>query len=683
MKKIIFIVCLLVTSLGYTQVLLEDFEGPTFPALAAGNGAPPPVIMPDPVGVNGDVLSVVTNAAGQPWQQSELILQTGSELDLTGTDKRVSVDWYSVAPFDALLKVELGGPASATEAAHLGGGWRTLVFDFNNSEDCIGVANGVYQRLIFFNLWDIDAPRGCNSDGDGWFIGSPNASGSVASTTYVDNITKGVIAGTTWTGNTNTDWDTPTNWDNGVPTAVDLVTIPNVANMPTASGPAVFSEMLIESGASFIANATVLGTITYERNLSSSDWHSVSSPVIGQDEDDFVLASGFKTQGTDVGFCTFDTDLNYWDFYQSGTNTAATLGVGEGYIVNLLAASGDISFTGTMNLTDVSIPLPVITTGNGYHLLGNPYTSYIDSGAMLTTSTAALLSETIWVWDQSTDSYETKVAVDNFQLAPGQGFFVQSNGAPGTVTINEAFQSHQGTDTFLRSDNRTEVYLTLSDGSRVKKCKVYYIDGTTTGFDNGYDGFMFRAFPEPFSIYTHLITNGFNRDIGVQSLPNDDYENLVVPVGVNAASGIEFTISADAINLPTGIDLYIEDRGASTFTLLNPNSDFTLTPTNDLNGAGRFYLHTTSNVLGINDNALAYDLQIYTTGSSKELMVKGQLSGITTADLYNIEGKLVLSKTLEQFSTSNTLDISGLSSGVYVVKVDNANQSKTQKVIIK
>ncbi|MDB9961477.1 HYR domain-containing protein, partial [Oceanihabitans sp.] len=182
---------------GPSIIPLEDFEGPTFPGLGAGNGAPLPTIIPDPTpgATNGtNVLSVITNAAGAPWQQAELTLQSGFELDLTGTDKRVSVDWYSATPFDALLKVEVGGPASATEAAHPGGGWQTLVFDFNNAEDCIGVANGVYQRVFFFNLWDIDAPRGCSPDGDGWFIGNGNPGGSIASTTYVDNISKGVAS---------------------------------------------------------------------------------------------------------------------------------------------------------------------------------------------------------------------------------------------------------------------------------------------------------------------------------------------------------------------------------------------------------------------------------------------------------------------------------------------------------
>ena len=37
--------------------------------------------------------------------------------------------------------------------------------------------------------------------------------------------------------------------------------------------------------------------------------------------------------------------------------------------------------------------------------------------------------------------------------------------------------------------------------------KIYYIEGTTTGFDNGYDGEMFGATSNAFAIYTHLVGN--------------------------------------------------------------------------------------------------------------------------------------------------------------------------------
>ena len=69
--------------------------------------------------------------------------------------------------------------------------------------------------------------------------------------------------------------------------------------------------------------------------------------------------------------------------------------------------------------------------------------------------------------------------------------------------------------------------------------RINYNEGTTTaGFDNGYDGEMFGATSNAFAIYTHLVGNeqgqvGNSQGHGyaVQSLPTDNYENMIVPVG--------------------------------------------------------------------------------------------------------------------------------------------------------
>jgi hypothetical protein len=65
-------------------------------------------------------------------------------------------------------------------------------------------------------------------------------------------------AQTTWTGTTNTDWATPTNWTAGVPDATDNVTIPNTANKPVigAGTAAVAKSVLINASGMLTINAT-------------------------------------------------------------------------------------------------------------------------------------------------------------------------------------------------------------------------------------------------------------------------------------------------------------------------------------------------------------------------------------------------------------------------------------------
>ena len=195
-------------------------------------------------------------------------------------------------------------------------------------------------------------------------------------------------------------------------------------------------------------------------------------------------------------------------------------------------AAVDISFTGTFRNSDSSRTLS--TCCNGFNFAGNPFASYTDIASMLTTNSGILDEETIWLWNQATASYDTKVTADAYKLAPGQAFFIKSDGESGTLALNKSFQTHHTSDTFQRTENRPELYLSLSDGSVYKEAKIYYIDGATTSFDNGYDGTLFNGVSNPLTIYTHLVTDSCGQNYQVQYLPNHDFENIIIHLRITS-----------------------------------------------------------------------------------------------------------------------------------------------------
>ncbi len=175
MKKITFLLILLMTSLGYSQqVVLEDFEG-TPPTFNGFEGLASATITADPVNGSNTAGELITSAAGQGWQGAELILQSNM-IDLS-TDKTVSVDVYSTTAFNLLGKVEdkvnNTAPDSAADESHTGSGWETLTFTFTEAKDGTVAANGEYSQIAFFPNWN----------GAGW-----NAP-PIEITIYVDNIT--------------------------------------------------------------------------------------------------------------------------------------------------------------------------------------------------------------------------------------------------------------------------------------------------------------------------------------------------------------------------------------------------------------------------------------------------------------------------------------------------------------
>jgi hypothetical protein len=487
---------------------------------------------------------------------------------------------------------------------------------------------------------------------------------------------------TIWTGTTNSVFDTSTNWSNSVPRADSEVTIPaSLTNYPTAANAVTVKSVTLASGASLIASNTFSGAITYNRNLTTTNWYLASSPVVGETYDNaYVTANGIASgAGNNRAIATYVTNGDSWDYMQVGESTTFTSGTG--YSVKR-SAIGDISFTGTMKVDNTSIALT--TAGDGYNLIGNPYPSYINSGSILPNSTAALATQTIWVWNQTTPGYDTKVTAQAFKIAPGQGFFVKSNGNAGNLLIDEDDQSHQSSDTFQRPSAKSEILLTLSDvsdNSKNREAQIYYIEGTTTGFDNGYDGEMFGGVANEFAIYTHLLSDSEGQDFTIQSLPNNKYKNMIVPVGINAVSGTAITITAAAENLPAEMNIYLEDKDNDSFTLLDVDANFSIKLENDLSGIGRFYLHTATTVLSDNDFATSNNISIYSS-SKENLRIIGIQNGKAKLQLYNVLGKEILRTSFEG-AGANDISLPTLNNGVYIVKIITENGTSNKKIIIK
>ena len=75
-------------------------------------------------------------------------------------------------------------------------------------------------------------------------------------------------------------------------------------------------------------------------------------------------------------------------------------------------------------------------------------------------------------------------------------------------------------------------------------------------------------------------------------------------------------------------------------------------------------------------------LEIFTELSSKLLFVKGTLNPGSSLELFDILGRLVLNEDLDHNNVLNTIEVSTLNAGVYIVKVNNNGKIYPKKVII-
>jgi len=209
----------------------------------------------------------------------------------------------------------------------------------------------------------------------------------------------------------------------------------------------------------------------------------------------------------------------------------------------------------------------------------------------------------------------------------------------------------------------------------------YFTDNASLGLDPGYDASVFGDVAPDFAIYSQLVNDNQGIDMAIQSLSNTDLNNnVIIPLGINANQGEQLTVSIVDTTLPENTNVYLEDNEANTFTLLNTD-DYIFIPDTNLSDVGRFFLRFETETLSVIENELN-ELVIYNTNSPKVLHVKGQLTETTTLYLYDIQGRTVLTEQLKSNTNSQQIDISNISTGVYIAKIDSYNMSLSKKIII-
>ncbi|WP_428742991.1 T9SS type A sorting domain-containing protein [Tenacibaculum sp.] len=528
-----------------------------------------------------------------------------------------------------------------------------------------------------------------DSDTDGIAVGTLAANGgtlkdaasndavltlnSIGSTT---NVLVGIET-VTWSGSTDNDWSTASNWSPSVvpPTNSDVIIPSGLTNYPTASSAVTFNSLTINSGASFIPQSTVTGTVTYKRNLTTTNWYLVSPPVSGETIEDIIanhtLASG---NGGNLGLAPYSNITGpAWLYVQSGNTGALTNG--KGYSIKL-ATPGTVSFTGTANTSNVPI---AISTGSrtNYNLIGNPYTSYINSASFTAANTALLTEETIWLWNGT--QYITKNAVDPIEIAPGQGFFVEA-ASNNNVIFSFANQSHQNSDTFMKHTPYASIELSVENDKSKRTTKVFYVSGKTTGYDKGYDSKMFGEDSSNLAVFTELLNDNQGQHLAIQTLPNTDYENMIVPVGLKTENGEKVTFSISTKNLPSNLKVYLEDKTNNTFTDLS-EKNYTTTLNSSSNGIGQFYLHTSSKKP---QNTIVEPslegISIYGS-SNNEITIEG-LQVEANVTIYSVIGKEILNQNITSNGISK-ISLPNISKGVYIVKLDSDLGKISKKIILK
>jgi hypothetical protein len=452
--------------------------------------------------------------------------------------------------------------------------------------------------------------------------------------------------------------------------------------------------------ASIIVQGSSSGDIVYNRyvnTVGSGEWDLIGAPTDGLSISSFVTTNStpLATSGSIYAVGEYDNSNNSWTNYTSSTvGAAGNFDIGRGY--QMATSSGaTMAFTGTIATTDQTQSI-INNAGNGgrrWNLVANPYPSYLNantnahaSNNFLSVNSGVIDSNfsAIYGYDADGSGYtiynNTNAAT---YIAPGQAFFVAAaSSSAANLSFTEAMQTTTGGDDFIAgrlANTSSELYLKLYEGQNlVGDTKFYFDNNLSLGLDPGYDA---GAYNQSSALASRLAEDDQGVNMGINAMGIDSFEQTTIPIVVNKEAGTSFRISLEDLTIPESVEVVLEDTETQTFTNLR-TEDFTLNPQNDLSGMGRFYLRLGNTSLGGSDLEESY-ISIYNPMDKDYITIEG-LANTQKANvrLYNIIGQEILNKTLQTGQSTQNISTAGLTTGIYVIKLEVDSTLISKKIVI-
>ncbi len=446
-------------------------------------------------------------------------------------------------------------------------------------------------------------------------------------------------------------------------------------------------------------NGTLIQFLTYEGSIVASD-----GPAVGVTSEDIGVS---ETGSTSVGesLQLIGSGTTYEDFRWNGpsanTNDAINTGQSFGVVTDpTLSISNPTNnttfYTAQLNVT-ISVDNFSVANGEGdghihYSLDGGPQVMKYDTNPIALTD----LSEgnhvlVVSLVDNSHNALDPAVqATLNFNVdLPVQVSNInalrQSNLGEAIEVVGEAFltykQSYRNTKVF--QDATAGIYVDDSDGVITTSYELG--DGVTgiTGTLSDYNGLLqFTPLSDPgVASSSANVVDPVTLTLAQLTASGENYESQLVKVEdviISGDSGETTFINGKTYTLTNGSDTF-----PLRTTFYNFNGEDLPTSASDFEGiinersgvglhlAPRSFSDVTLSVMSFN----VTQLNIYPNPTETTLNFSG-LNAPVQATVFDMLGKLHL-----QSEVTNSLDVSALKSGLYMIEIKNETSSKVFKML--
>lgn len=414
------------------------------------------------------------------------------------------------------------------------------------------------------------------------------------------------------------------------------------------------ANLVIEDGAQLVHNggdveATIQKNISAWSAKGGAGWHLIASPV-----DEVNIASTLATGTYDL--YGYHEPTHHWLNYKKAEHASffddLKLRRGKGYLYAHEDAKV-VSFAGSMKETDVNVAVPLSwessnETLKGWNLVGNPY------------SCNAYSNVAYYVMNAAGNGFESKTVND--AIPPCTGIFVRATGGGQSVTFS----------TTAPSSSANNGYLNIALDETNTRGSIRQ-DNAIVSFNEGEELSKFVFNEENAEVY---FTQS-NEDYAIAYSDKQGLMSLNFKARHDGTYTLSFTadvISSEAKKSPLN-EMFsylhlIDKRTDSDIDLLAMPSYTFEAKTSD--NASRFTLvFDESGIASVSAEPFAY--------VSNGNIIINAATDKATLQMIDVTGRIVVSCTGDAIDHVST---SGMTPGVYVLRLVRGENIKTQKIVI-
>lgn len=419
----------------------------------------------------------------------------------------------------------------------------------------------------------------------------------------------------------------------------------------TYSGPLTMERYVSTGGFHHMGGAVDVSNIASE--LSEASLYGVNMgqviPLPSCDPDNIAPASPYGNM-----FEWHENAAFQYACTQSGwfVRSSGAMDNGRGYTMNK-AGGTNFELTGAPHLSAVSYgPLGNSNaTGNGFHLVSNPYPCDIEWTGV------SGFDGAIYVWQSSgtyTGTYQASFPFSGTRIPSQQAFFTRRSSGSGNFSIPLSAR-RTGSSTYFREAQNDGLEIVVKGNGFADRTLVNFDDLASVEWEGEVDALKLQhQNGQPMLASTNGIDN-----YSVNTLNIEEVDEIPLIFNSNSAGDyeLEFTTSR------TGFML--EDKQLNYYGPLGHTYQF---QHNVEDREDRFVIHLRSK------NALASETLVDLYATDRSMVVRGNMEGNGRLQLLDMTGRVVWNENAMINSGSNEFDKPSLSKGIYILRLELNNR---------